>query len=66
MGYDIEPGTTTVYKQKFYDLILDKNLNMIFEHDNEIIGGSLRVNERNQFELSHEIKSEQKSFQLLS
>ena len=31
MGYDIEPGVTTVYKEKFYQYILDQNLTMIFE-----------------------------------
>lgn len=46
MGYDIEPGTTTVYKEKFYDLIQKNDLCMIFEHDNEVWGGKLSIDER--------------------
>ena len=33
MGYDINPGVTTVDKVKFLDFILEKNLSIIYEHD---------------------------------
>lgn len=46
MGYDIEPGTTTVYKEKFYKFIIENNLTMIFEHDNEIWGADLNHSEK--------------------
>ena len=46
MGYDIEPGVTTQYKEKFYKVIQQKKLKMIFEHDDELIGGELGVDER--------------------
>ena len=51
MGYDIEPGTTTIYKKRFYDYIIKNNLSMIFEHDIDIFGGPLEINERGQYQL---------------
>ncbi len=41
MGYDINPGETTLQKEKLYDFILEKNLKVIFEHDPEYWGASL-------------------------
>lgn len=38
MGYDIEPGITTQYKEKFYQKIISDNLTMIFEHDDQTWG----------------------------
>jgi glyoxylase-like metal-dependent hydrolase (beta-lactamase superfamily II) len=46
MGYDIEPGVTTVYKQKFYEFIYDKKLTMIFEHDIESWGAKIGLDEQ--------------------
>lgn len=57
MGYDIEPGTTTKYKQEFYDFILDNKLKMIFEHDDFIIGGELEVDDNNKYSLTNPINS---------
>ncbi|MEC7278173.1 MAG: MBL fold metallo-hydrolase [Bdellovibrionota bacterium] len=33
MGYDISPGETTLHKEKLFDFIIQKNLDVIFEHD---------------------------------
>jgi len=41
MGYDIEPGITTEYKENFYQFIMKNDLTMIFEHDKETWGGKL-------------------------
>jgi hypothetical protein len=41
MGYDIEPAVTTKYKKEFYDFIIDKDLTMIFEHDNDNWGAKI-------------------------
>lgn len=57
MGYDIEPGTTTKYKQEFYDFIQKNKLKMIFEHDDEIIGGELEVDDKNKYSLANPIMS---------
>ena len=46
MGYDMAPGITTEFKQKFYDFIIQKNLVMIFEHDLEWWGARLMINEK--------------------
>jgi glyoxylase-like metal-dependent hydrolase (beta-lactamase superfamily II) len=43
MGYDIEPGITTLYKEKFYRYIIENNLTMIFEHDNDAWGGNIKL-----------------------
>lgn len=51
MGYDIEPGITTIYKEKFYKEILEKDLTMIFEHDIEVWGGKLKVDEKGRYSL---------------
>ena len=48
MGYDIEPGTTTKYKELFIDFILNNNLNVIYEHDEKYWGSKLVRNEKGQ------------------
>ena len=52
MGYDMEPGTTTVYKEKFYERIMKDDLTMIFEHDMDTWGGKLEVDERGRYGLA--------------
>lgn len=59
MGYDIEPGLTTVYKKNFYDGIIEEGFTMIFEHDEEIWGGDLEINERGQYSLQKSYPSTQ-------
>lgn len=49
MGYDIEPGVTTIYKQKFYETIQQKNLTMIFEHDVDTWGGKIGVDDKGKY-----------------
>lgn len=65
MGYDIEPGVTTVFKQKFYDDIIKDNLTMIFEHDVQTWGGKIKLTDNNQFELIDIKNSSKKDFELL-
>ncbi len=65
MGYDIEPGITTEYKQKFYQYIIDNKLKMIFEHDQDVWGGPLGLNEKNQFILTEKMRSNKTTFQEL-
>jgi glyoxylase-like metal-dependent hydrolase (beta-lactamase superfamily II) len=65
MGYDIEPGTTTVYKKQFYDYIMANNLNMIFEHDLDIWGGPLEINDRGQYQLKDTFLSQKETTQIL-
>lgn len=43
MGYDIAPGQTTKDKQKFYQLISESKKTMVFEHDMEIWGATIKV-----------------------
>lgn len=57
MGYDIEPGTTTIYKEEFYQFILAHNLCMIFEHDDDIWGGKLKIDEKNRTILANNLTS---------
>lgn len=57
MGYDIEPATTTIYKQKFYDRITKDNLTMIFEHDIPTWGGKLAINEKKKYILDPAFES---------
>ena len=59
MGYDIEPATTTIYKQKFYDRITKENLTLIFEHDIPTWGGKLKVDERHRYTLDPAFESNQ-------
>jgi glyoxylase-like metal-dependent hydrolase (beta-lactamase superfamily II) len=44
MGYDIEPATTTKYKEEFYNFITKNDLSMIFEHDNEVVSSKIEFN----------------------
>lgn len=63
MGYDIEPGVTTTYKQIFFDFIKEKSLCMIFEHDNEVWGGKLEYDNRGRPTLVDKRYSEQTTTQ---
>jgi glyoxylase-like metal-dependent hydrolase (beta-lactamase superfamily II) len=62
MGYDIEPGITTVYKQKFYEFINKNDLTMIFEHDNETWGTKLSLDDKGRYISHHKFKSNQGKF----
>ena len=53
MGYDMEPGTTTIYKEHFYKTIMEKNLTMIFEHDMDIWGGELAKDAKGKYALKN-------------
>ena len=44
MGYDIEPAVTTTYKQDFYDMITEKNLSLIYEHDDDTVCANIEFN----------------------
>ncbi len=57
MGYDINPGETTIQKERFYKIIMQDNLKMIFEHDIDIWGGHLGIDNKNRYTLSEEFKS---------
>ncbi len=63
MGYDIEPGTTTLFKELFYEFIIENKLKMIFEHDIDCWGGPLQINEKNQFELKEKYLSKKEPFE---
>lgn len=64
MGYDINPGTTTIYKKKFYDFILKNNLSMIFEHDIDYCCSQVSLNERKSFESNHKIENTKEVLEL--
>lgn len=49
MGYDISPGVTTSDKKDFLNMIKDKNLTMIFEHDPHFWGSTVKRNENNDY-----------------
>lgn len=50
MGYDIAPGQTTKDKKDFYDLILEKDLTLVFEHDLKFWGAKITPNAKGDFE----------------
>jgi hypothetical protein len=50
MGYDINPGRTTIDKVEFYKFIIENNLTMIFEHDMNIWGAKIKQKSENDFE----------------
>lgn len=66
MGYDMEPGTTTVYKEKFYDYIQKYDLTMIFEHDLDTWGGKLAIDEKGRFSLNNPKTSNRKIAEQIS
>src|SRR5690606_7616704 len=65
MGYDISPGVTTQYKEKFYDFIIEKDLTCIFEHDNETWGAKIQKDERGDFKASESFKSSKELVQII-
>lgn len=42
MGYDINPGQTTIDKSEFYQFILERDLTLIFEHDMNVWGAKIK------------------------
>lgn len=66
MGYDIEPGTTTIYKENFYQFIMKNNLTMIFEHDLDIWGGKLTIDEKKKkYQLAESFTSRRKAREII-
>lgn len=51
MGYDIEPAITTKYKKEFYNFIIKNDLTMIFEHDNDTFGATIKTDEKRGFKV---------------
>ena len=49
MGYDISPGVSTTDKKHFLQLINEKKLTLIFEHDPEYYGATIKKNEKGDF-----------------
>jgi glyoxylase-like metal-dependent hydrolase (beta-lactamase superfamily II) len=64
MGYDIEPAITTKYKEEFYKFISEKNLSMIFEHDNETVASKIEFNGKKYVSVD-KVKSLKEETQLL-
>jgi hypothetical protein len=52
MGYDISPGQSTIDKRQFLEFILDKNLEIIFEHDPVVASAKIKRNSKGEFEIS--------------
>ncbi len=65
MGYDISPGVTTEYKEKFYQEIIEKKLYMIFEHDIDTWGGQLKIDEKGKYNLIEALSADKLPTQLL-
>lgn len=51
MGYDIQPGRTTVDKAAFYQFIIKNNLTMVFEHDMNTWGAKIKAKDHQDFEI---------------
>jgi len=66
MAYDISPGVTATEKNIFKKEILKKNLTLIFEHDNIIIGSKLMIDENSRTVLKDNIMSEGKDIYCLN
>lgn len=57
MGYDIAPGQTTKDKESFYQMIEEKNLTMIFEHDLKFWGAKITTNGKHGVEITQRFES---------
>lgn len=65
MGYDIAPGQTTKDKLEFLQMINQKNLKLIFEHDIDSWGASIEACEKRHYKIREAYKASlAKSFQL--
>ena len=53
MGYDISPGVTTSDKSAFLNFIYQEKLTMIFEHDPNYFGSTLKQDENGEFRCDH-------------
>lgn len=56
MGYDINPATTTEYKENFLDFVYQNNLTMIYEHDPIFWGSKIEKGDRG-FKVKEERKA---------
>lgn len=65
MGYDISPGVTTQYKEEFYRFIMDKDLTLIFEHDNDSYAAKIDKDERGDFKPKETFESNKKLVQII-
>ncbi len=66
MGYDIAPGQTTVDKAEFYEFIHSTKKTMVFEHDIESWGATLKSGQHG-LEVDQKLKaSEEKVLQVFS
>lgn len=57
MGYDISPGITTEDKSSFLTFIKDNNLSVIFEHDPNFWGASIKEETPGRFEANELFKA---------
>lgn len=64
MGYDIEPGRTTLFKEEFLSFIKDNNLTVIFEHDPEYWGSKIGKNEKGFHAIELKKSSNDQAFEL--
>ncbi len=60
MGYDISPGITTKDKKEFLNFIEQKKLTMIFEHDPQFVGSTVKKDEKGEFICDQKIAFEKK------
>ncbi len=60
MGYDISPGVTTKDKKEFLNFIEHKKLTMIFEHDPQYLGSTVKKDEKGEFICDQKIPFEKK------
>ncbi|MCB9091832.1 MAG: MBL fold metallo-hydrolase [Halobacteriovoraceae bacterium] len=49
MGYDIQPGVSSVERKELYQFVMDNNLIMVFDHDKEHWGGKIAVDEKKRY-----------------
>jgi glyoxylase-like metal-dependent hydrolase (beta-lactamase superfamily II) len=62
MGYDIAPGQTTQDKLSFLEMIKQKNLTLIFEHDIDSWGAEIESCEKRQYKIAKAFKAPPKGF----
>lgn len=61
MGYDISPGVSTTDKKHFLQFIHENHLTMIFEHDPNFYGSTVKKNEKGDYVCEQKFSSERKA-----
>lgn len=64
MGYDIQPGVSSLEKISTYDFVIENNLIMVFDHDKDFWGGKIEKIKAEIYEFTELYKANSEQFEV--